>query len=248
MKNKLHLFLFAIVALFESCVHIDTFHEPTIEPVASFDYTTDGLTVKVTNTSQGNIVFYSWDFGDGTTSNVENTSHTYEDVGAYSVKLTCYNKGFTKAYTCTKVVKVNKSSTGTDPTDPTTLPYDILMISGIEYVDVDVYLDFYKTVLKDNKNNTIFYTNYTSDMLYSNTLPFTYTLNRTFEIDFESHSYYTLYIYHSAWNDGTTDDIQCLKQNIQASEFRNALKTAAPYIEVHNNSGTTIVRLLCTYL
>ena len=231
MKNKLHLFLFAVVALITGCepdiqewqpTHISTY----------FEYEVNGMTVTFYNRSSSAMSVKSWSFGDGTTSTVENPTHTYSENGIYNVVLTCTYKN--KDYTYSRKVVIKS--------------YTKILLYGIEYVDVDVYLDFYKARLFDDKSNTIFYTNYTSDFLYGDKLPYTYTFNRQFEIDFSNHDYYVLYIYHSAWNDGTTDDIQCLKQNIQASEFRNALKTAAPYIEVHNNSGMTIVRLLCMYL
>lgn len=35
---------------------------------------------------------YLWDFGDGTTSDVSNPSHEYEDKGIYSIQLTVYNE------------------------------------------------------------------------------------------------------------------------------------------------------------
>jgi len=36
----------------------------------------------------GKIVAYKWDFGDGTTSKEKNTTHTYNEIGSYKVKLT----------------------------------------------------------------------------------------------------------------------------------------------------------------
>jgi len=38
--------------------------------------------------SDGTITSYSWDFGDGITSNSQNTSHTYNNIGTYSATLT----------------------------------------------------------------------------------------------------------------------------------------------------------------
>ncbi len=40
--------------------------------------------------SQGDIVAYEWDFGDGNTSNEENNFYTYADTGLYVVCLTVY--------------------------------------------------------------------------------------------------------------------------------------------------------------
>ncbi len=57
------------------------------------------LTVDFTNiTSQGST--FSWDFGDGTSSNLANPSHTYLKEGFYSVKLV-----FTNAGGCTDTIE-----------------------------------------------------------------------------------------------------------------------------------------------
>ena len=49
------------------------------------------LTVDFTNTSVGENLSYSWDFGDGQTSMEASPSHTYEVVGEYTVTLTTTN-------------------------------------------------------------------------------------------------------------------------------------------------------------
>lgn len=67
-------------------------------PVAGFDHTADGLTVSFTDQStdpngNGTIDSWSWNFGDGNTSNVQNPSHTYGAGGGYSVTLTVTDIG-----------------------------------------------------------------------------------------------------------------------------------------------------------
>ncbi|MBN2355277.1 carbohydrate binding domain-containing protein, partial [candidate division KSB1 bacterium] len=61
-------------------------------PVANFSGSpTSGqapLTVQFTDQSSGNITGYLWDFGDGETSTAPNPSHTYNNYGYYTVKLT----------------------------------------------------------------------------------------------------------------------------------------------------------------
>ncbi len=60
-------------------------------PTAGFTYQIGGLTAVFSNTSS-NGVSYSWDFGDGTSpSTLENPSHTYAQVGSYTVALTVTN-------------------------------------------------------------------------------------------------------------------------------------------------------------
>jgi len=49
-----------------------------------------GLTINFNNTSSmssGTITAYNWNFGDGTTSSLENPSHTFSNPGTYSVTL-----------------------------------------------------------------------------------------------------------------------------------------------------------------
>ncbi len=47
------------------------------------------LTVQFTDTSTGGPTMWSWDFGDGTTEGMlANPSHTYQNAGTYTVKLT----------------------------------------------------------------------------------------------------------------------------------------------------------------
>jgi PKD repeat protein len=51
------------------------------------------LSVTFTDSSTGVIASYSWNFGDGGTSNIQNPSHTYTAVGTYTVNLTVTGPG-----------------------------------------------------------------------------------------------------------------------------------------------------------
>lgn len=56
---------------------------------------TDGIlpqTVQFTNQSIGSPILYSWNFGDGFTSDEENPQHTYTNVGSYTVSLQIFNE------------------------------------------------------------------------------------------------------------------------------------------------------------
>lgn len=55
--------------------------------VSNFTYAATGLDVAFTNTATGNIVVYSWAFGDGNTSSSANPNHTYTTDGTYVVSL-----------------------------------------------------------------------------------------------------------------------------------------------------------------
>ncbi len=51
------------------------------------------LTVNFTDQSSGDITDWSWDFGDGTTSTLQNPSHDYANPGSYTVSLTVTGPG-----------------------------------------------------------------------------------------------------------------------------------------------------------
>jgi PKD repeat protein len=60
-------------------------------PVADFTYVVNGTTVTFTDQSydpDGYIVSWDWDFGDGSTSTLQNPIHTYASDGTYNVSLT----------------------------------------------------------------------------------------------------------------------------------------------------------------
>ncbi|MCA4135040.1 PKD domain-containing protein [Arthrobacter sp. M4] len=70
-------------------------------PVASFTATPDTgaapLPVTFADTSAGQPTSWSWNFGDGATSTVQNPSHTYASAGSYLVTLTATNSSGSSA-------------------------------------------------------------------------------------------------------------------------------------------------------
>lgn len=64
-------------------------------PLSSFIYSPSSgtlpLIVQFTDTSQNNPTSWSWDFGDGSTSTLQNPSHIFNNVGNYNVTLTARN-------------------------------------------------------------------------------------------------------------------------------------------------------------
>ncbi len=81
-------------------------------PVANFTSTTSGLTANFTNTStdsDGTINSWSWNFGDSTSSTLQNPSHAYASAGTYSVTLTVTDNGGATNST-TKSVTVTSGS------------------------------------------------------------------------------------------------------------------------------------------
>ncbi len=91
MLKKLGLLLAAITIISaSSCKKEDPVPD---DPIASFQYAVgeaDFLEVTFTNYST-NATSYSWNFGDGETSTVENPTHTYAEVGTYEIVLTAKN-------------------------------------------------------------------------------------------------------------------------------------------------------------
>ena len=60
-------------------------------PVANFTFVTNDLGITLTDTSSdsdGSIVVWNWDFGDGNSAGSQNPSHTYAAAGSYTVALT----------------------------------------------------------------------------------------------------------------------------------------------------------------
>ena len=91
--------------------------EPTNSPpTAGFIYTTDLLNVQYTDTStdsDGSLVAWSWNFGDGYTSTEKNPYHSYSAAGAYTVTLTVTDDAGATANSSQNIsVKTEESSTG----------------------------------------------------------------------------------------------------------------------------------------
>ena len=81
--------------------------QPTI-PVANFtsDLTTGfaPLNVAFTDTSTGLPASWSWDFGDGSTTDERNPTHTYSAAGTYTANLTAINANGTNSNTVQIIV------------------------------------------------------------------------------------------------------------------------------------------------
>ncbi|HWQ47583.1 MAG TPA: PKD domain-containing protein [Methanosarcina sp.] len=64
------------------------------------------LKVQFTDKSIGTPTKWKWNFGDGTTSTVQNPTHKYSKVGSYTVKLTATNAEGSNTATKTEYIKV----------------------------------------------------------------------------------------------------------------------------------------------
>jgi len=70
---------------------LTTYVGGNIAPVADFSYTANDLMVSFadqSSDSDGSVVSWSWDLGDGSSSTVQDPSHTYAAGGTYAVSLT----------------------------------------------------------------------------------------------------------------------------------------------------------------
>lgn len=116
--------------------------------VADFSVvTTSGMApfvVPFTDTSTGSPTSYLWNFGDNTTSTVQNPTHTYYTVGSYTVSLTISNGTVSTTTTKTNYITV----TGPTPT-PTPTP-----VPGSDTISLYTGWNFVSTpkTLADGKN------------------------------------------------------------------------------------------------
>jgi PKD repeat protein len=81
------------------------------KPNANFSESISGNTAIFNNLSSSitNTLIYSWDFGDGNTSSIQNPSNTYTTNGAYTIRLIASNCIFSD--TLTKTIQIGTTST-----------------------------------------------------------------------------------------------------------------------------------------
>jgi PKD repeat protein len=97
-------------------------------PIANFNFVDNYRSVQFTDTSVGSPNCWQWDFGDGSTSNVQNPTHTYSSNGHYTVKLDVGTNGQFLSST-TQTVAARELLTASFTVSPT---------SGIEPITVQL--------------------------------------------------------------------------------------------------------------
>jgi PKD repeat protein len=78
----------------------------TYDLVSDFSYTTNGVDIVNFFDNSLNADSVSWDFGDGTTSNLLNPIHTFYSIGGYDVMHTAYQNGCAKDTTHSLMVEM----------------------------------------------------------------------------------------------------------------------------------------------
>ena len=86
-------------------------------PTAGFTYTTNELTADFTDQStdpdpSGTVVGWSWNFGDGSTSDAQHPSYTYAAGGTYTVRLTVTDNDDATSAEASQDVTVSAPATG----------------------------------------------------------------------------------------------------------------------------------------
>ncbi|MFM8370764.1 MAG: PKD domain-containing protein, partial [Bacteroidota bacterium] len=105
-------------------------------PAPGFNFSSNGLIVSFNNTSV-NGTTYLWEFGDGTTSTLQNPVHTYANGGTYTVKLTttnaCGSTSITKTVTLIPPPTASFTSTGSPGCAPQTVSFSNTSTGATSY-------------------------------------------------------------------------------------------------------------------
>ncbi|MBI4647647.1 MAG: PKD domain-containing protein [Bacteroidia bacterium] len=117
-----------------SGLYIDDIAITSTVPVANFTGAPSvgnvPLTVQFTDQSINSPNSWSWDFGDGGTSTIQNPSHVYDSVGTYTVALTATNSYGSNTNTKNSYITVNPALDAAISPDPATV-----------YVNTDLQLN-----------------------------------------------------------------------------------------------------------
>jgi len=87
--------------------------EPILYPTTAFSYTElnmcDGI-IQFNDLTTNNPTNWSWDFGDGTNSSIQNPIHNYSSPGIYDVKLISSNTHGTDSLTQNIIIKIAEAN------------------------------------------------------------------------------------------------------------------------------------------
>lgn len=126
-----------------------------LPPTAAYTYAADGLTVDFTDTStdsDGSIISWNWDFGEGTTSSEQHPAHTYGAAGSYTVFLTVTDNDGAISNTWTTLTVDNpdpESITVSLPTLQKSPGFSELVLLTVNDVSAEFFISFNTTITYD---------------------------------------------------------------------------------------------------
>ncbi len=125
------------------------------------------LTVYFTDTSSGNISTWNWDFGDGTSSALQNPAHTYTAPGIYSVRLIAStNSSCSDTFTINNLINLGgPQGTFTFSPDQGCIPLTTTLIASSPNTTSYTW-DFGDGTIIFNGNDTIQHTYYDTGYHY----------------------------------------------------------------------------------
>jgi len=102
--------------------------------------------------NDGKVTLYSWSFGDGITSSLENPTHSFSNAGTYSVILTVKDDDnltatSTQLITITNNVLIPIIKLSIDSSKDPIFDVNVTITSGESIAKVDLYLDGNKTLI-----------------------------------------------------------------------------------------------------
>lgn len=169
----------------ENYIPSDTFDEMFVEldemgviengPLASFDISpispNVGEEVNFIDTSQGNIVSWHWDFGDGNMSGMQNPTHTYQSAGYYTVSLTITDSdgktsGFTRFIHVSDYLGNNSGNSGNGSGTPG--GYENMTIAQFSYSPSDPSIGEQVNFYDESQGNIVSWQWSFGDNSYSN--------------------------------------------------------------------------------
>jgi len=169
------------------------------------------LTVSFDDISEGQVDGWSWDFGDGQSSDERNPVHTYEDEGSYSVILTVHNPWQRDAVRKSHLISVGSVPVPGFSQDPTSGPAPLIIhFSDQSSGEPDAWnWDFGDGVTSDEQNPE-----------HTFTQPGAYTVNLTVTNVFGNASFGKKDLITVM--DGTFHDITLLNDGITVNQEGNA--------------------------